>query len=106
MLLFSATYEEKVMEFAESIIPDPIIIRLRRDEETLENIRQFYVVCIGMEQKFESLINIYGVISIGQCIIFCKVSALFPFFGEQHIDSNIDHIDNLGYHICQINLVG
>jgi ATP-dependent RNA helicase DDX19/DBP5 len=80
MLLFSATYEEQVMKFARSIIPDPIVIRLRREEESLENIRQFYVVCTGMEQKFESLSNMYGVISIGQCIVFCHVSALFLFF--------------------------
>ena len=40
MMLFSATYEESVMRFAEAIIPDPIIMRLRREEETLDNIRQ------------------------------------------------------------------
>ena len=62
------------MKFAESIIPDPIVIRLRREEESLENIRQFYVLCSGMEQKFEALSNMYGVISIGQCIVFCHVS--------------------------------
>jgi ATP-dependent RNA helicase DDX19/DBP5 len=78
MLLFSATYDEAVMKFAESIIPDPIVIRLRREEESLENIRQFYVLCSGMEQKFEALSNMYGVISIGQCIVFCHVS-IFPF---------------------------
>ena len=75
MLLFSATYDNEVMKFAESIIPEPIVIRLRREEESLENIRQFYVKCSGMEQKFEALSNMYGVISIGQCIVFCHVSA-------------------------------
>ena len=79
MLLFSATYEELVMKFAESIISSPIVIRLRREEESLENIRQFYVICTGMEQKFEALSNMYGVISIGQCIVFCHVS-VFLFF--------------------------
>lgn len=74
MLLFSATYDDEVMKFAESIISDPIIIRLRREEESLENIRQFYVICGGMEEKFGALCNMYGVLSVGQCIVFCHVS--------------------------------
>ncbi len=40
MLLFSATYDENVMDFAEKLIKDPIVIRLRREEETLDNIKQ------------------------------------------------------------------
>ncbi|CAB4018824.1 ATP-dependent RNA helicase DDX19A [Paramuricea clavata] len=83
MLLFSATYEEQVMKFAESIIPEPIVIRLRREEESLENIRQFYVVCTGMEQKFESLSNMYGVISIGQCIVFCHTRKAAAWLSEK-----------------------
>ena len=74
MLLFSATYDDEVMRFAEKLITDPIIIRLRREEESLENIRQFYVTCGNMEEKFEALCNMYGVLSIGQCIVFCHVS--------------------------------
>ena len=40
MMLFSATYDETVMVFAETIIPNPVIMKLKREEETLENIRQ------------------------------------------------------------------
>ncbi len=40
MLLFSATYDKTVMAFAEVVVPDPVTIKLRREEETLENIRQ------------------------------------------------------------------
>ncbi len=99
MLLFSATYDEEVMKFAESIIPDPIIIRLRREEESLENIRQFYVICTGMEQKFEALSNMYGVISIGQCIVFCHVSISF-FTRLAFVNFRRR---NLVYGVCQKN---
>ena len=75
MLLFSATYEEEVMKFARAMIPNnPIVIKLRRDEESLDNIRQFYVQCRDQEDKFHALTNIYGAISIGQSMIFCAVS--------------------------------
>lgn len=76
MLLFSATYDEEVMKFAETVVPDPIVIRLRREEESLDNIKQYYVVCRDNEEKFQALSNMYGVVSIGQCIVFCQVSVV------------------------------
>ena len=74
MLLFSATYDDPVMKFAEAVIPNPLTIRLRREEQTLANIKQYYIVCDTPEYKFRALTNIYGAISIGQCMIFCHVS--------------------------------
>ena len=80
MLLFSATYDDDVMKFAKTVVPDPIIIRLRREEESLDNIKQYYVVCRDKEDKFQALSNMYGVVSIGQCIVFCHVSVkINPF---------------------------
>ena len=38
MLLFSATYDDEFMKLAESIIPEAIAIRLRSEEESLDNI--------------------------------------------------------------------
>lgn len=40
MVLFSATYNEEVMKFASMVIPDPVIMRLKRNEESLDNIKQ------------------------------------------------------------------
>lgn len=78
MLLFSATYEDDVMKFAEAVIPNPVVIKLRKDEESLDNIKQFYIECSDQEGKFSALSNIYGSISIGQSMIFCAVST-FPY---------------------------
>lgn len=74
MLFFSATFEDSVWKFAERIIPDPNIIRLKREEETLDNIRQFYIVCKDKEEKFSALCNLYGCLTIAQTIVFCQVS--------------------------------
>lgn len=71
MMLFSATYDEPVMEFAEQIISNPVVIKLKKEEESLDNIKQYFVVCKNVEDKLNALSNIYGVISIGQAIIFC-----------------------------------
>jgi len=74
LLLFSATYDDQVMRFAESIVHDAIIIKLRREQQSLDNIKQYYIECNSLEDKFSALSNIYGSISIGQSMIFCHVS--------------------------------
>ena len=74
LLLFSATYDDQVMRFAESIVHDSIIIKLRREQQSLDNIKQYYIECNSLEDKFSALSNIYGSISIGQSMIFCHVS--------------------------------
>lgn len=72
MMFFSATYDQEVMSFAELIVPKPTIIRLKREQESLDNIRQYYVRCANQEAKYAAITNIYGGISIGQAIIFCQ----------------------------------
>ncbi|KAK9515148.1 hypothetical protein VZT92_025817 [Zoarces viviparus] len=71
MLLFSATFEDSVWRFAEQVVPDPNIIRLKREEETLDTIKQFYVICREKEDKFTSLCNLYGCLTVAQAMIFC-----------------------------------
>ncbi|GAB0091429.1 RNA helicase [Sergentomyia squamirostris] len=71
MMFFSATYEKEVMDFAEYIVEDPTIIRLKREQESLDNITQYYVHCRNQDDKYQAIQNIYGVITVGQAIIFC-----------------------------------
>lgn len=100
MMFFSATYNSEVMEFAGHIVDNPIIIRcvflfffhfvcklnvfsilrLQREEESLDNIKQYYVRCRNENDKYQAIQNIYGVISVGQAIIFCHVrGVIFSF---------------------------
>lgn len=72
-MFFSATYDTEVMDFAEIIVPNPLTIRLRRDEESLDNIKQYYVKCSSAQEKYMAVTNIYGVLGVGQAIIFCHV---------------------------------
>ncbi|XP_074498560.1 ATP-dependent RNA helicase DDX19A isoform X1 [Sebastes fasciatus] len=71
MLFFSATFEDSVWGFAEKVVPDPNIIRLKREEETLDTIKQLYVPCREKEDKFTALCNLYGSLTIAQAMIFC-----------------------------------
>lgn len=75
MLLFSATFEDSVWNFAQKVVPDPNIIKLKREEETLDTIKQYYVLCNNRDEKFQALCNLYGAITIAQAMIFCHVSS-------------------------------
>lgn len=76
MMLFSATYSDEVMEFARTIIPEPVVIlKLRLEEQTLDNINQYYIEVNSEGEKYDALTNIFGTISIGQAFIFCETKA-------------------------------
>ena len=83
MLLFSATYDQAVMDFAENIVSNPVTIKLRREEESLKNIKQVYVDCPTEEAKYRSIANIYGVITIGQAMIFCHTRQTVTWLAEK-----------------------
>lgn len=67
-LLFSATYEEAVLNFANAIIKDANKITLRREEESLDCIQQFFVKTSSNDDKMTALKNIYWVRFFG---VFC-----------------------------------
>jgi ATP-dependent RNA helicase DDX19/DBP5 len=70
VMSFSITYDLKCMEFAEVLVPDPIIISPKKGEESLDNIQRYYVKCAGPQEKYNAVTNIYGTLD-GQAIIFC-----------------------------------
>ncbi|KAJ0064803.1 hypothetical protein NL108_015289, partial [Boleophthalmus pectinirostris] len=83
MLLFSATFEDSVWKFAERVVPEPNIIRLKREEETLDTIKQFYVVCTEKEDKFTALCNLYVCLTIAQAMIFCHTRRMAAWLTSQ-----------------------
>jgi ATP-dependent RNA helicase DDX19/DBP5 len=73
MLLFSATYSDEVMEFAHIIVNNPVVVRLKREKQTLSNIQQFYIKCPDAEHKYNAIENVYAYLDIGQTVIFCQM---------------------------------
>ncbi|CAF1421038.1 unnamed protein product [Adineta ricciae] len=72
MLLFSATYSDEVMEFAREIVQQPVVLRLKREKQTLYNIRQYYINCADAEEKYRVIERIYACLDVGQTVIFCR----------------------------------
>ncbi len=78
-------------------------MQLQRSEESLSNIKQYYVWCHGEKDKFKALSNLYGVLTIGQCIVFCHVSHWIGYTVEPLFCGHVEtgHYEYLGVLILE-----
>jgi len=70
--LFSATMPNDVLDLTQRFMRDPIRILVKRDELTLEGIRQFYIAVDREEWKLDTLCDLYETVTITQAIIYCN----------------------------------
>merc|ERR1711879_807487 len=68
--LFSATMPADVLELTSKFMRDPIRILVKRDELTLDGIKQFYVMVEREEWKLDTLCDLYETLTITQAMIF------------------------------------
>lgn len=85
IVLFSATFPDKVYTFATTFAPGSNEIRLRHEELTVEGIKQLYMDCSNEEEKYMNLVQLYGLLTVGSSIIFVRVCIDAVY---QHIDAN------------------
>ncbi len=66
MCLISATLPHEILEMTSKFMTDPIRILVKRDELTLEGIKQFFVAVEREEWKFDTLCDLYDTLTITQ----------------------------------------
>eukprot|EP00055_Hartaetosiga_balthica_P003169 m.6739 g.6739 ORF g.6739 m.6739 type:complete len:410 (+) comp2647_c0_seq1:91-1320(+) len=71
-VLLSATMPQEVLEVTKRFMRDPIRILVKKEELTLEGIRQFYVDVQKEEWKLETLADLYETLMVSQAVIFCN----------------------------------
>mmetsp|Transcript_797 Transcript_797/g.1057 ORF Transcript_797/g.1057 Transcript_797/m.1057 type:complete len:430 (-) Transcript_797:211-1500(-) len=72
VILMSATLPATVLDMTHKFMNDPVRILVRRDELTLEGIRQFFIAVEKEEWKFDTLCDLYDTLTITQAVIFCN----------------------------------
>lgn len=70
--LFSATMPPDALDITKKFMNNPIRILVKRDELTLEGIKQFYISVEREDWKFETLCDLYDTLNITQAVIFCN----------------------------------
>ncbi len=84
--LFSATLPEYINNITAKFMRDPVKVYVKVERLTLEGISQFYVAVEDDKQKYATLKDLYSIISVSQCIIYCnsvkRVSDLYEAMVE------------------------
>ena len=86
-MLFSATFPDRVRNFANKFAANANKIELKKEELSVEGIKQFYMDCKDEESKYDILVQIYNLLTVGQSIIFTKVKDIIIAFPSARVYS-------------------
>eukprot|EP00401_Gymnodinium_catenatum_P051760 CAMPEP_0117485154 /NCGR_PEP_ID=MMETSP0784-20121206/14824_1 /TAXON_ID=39447 /ORGANISM="" /LENGTH=391 /DNA_ID=CAMNT_0005279743 /DNA_START=100 /DNA_END=1275 /DNA_ORIENTATION=+ len=81
--LFSATMAPEILDMTTKFMRDAVRILVKKDELTLEGIRQFYVAIEKEEWKLDTLCDLYETLTITQAIIYCNTRRKVDFLADQ-----------------------
>lgn len=70
--LFSATMSNELYEVAEKFMRTPVNIKVKTEQLTLEGIKQYYIGLDDDNQKCDTIKDLYSMLSLSQCIIYCN----------------------------------
>ena len=68
--LFSATISPEIIKLTENIMNEPVKILVKKENLTLEGIKQYFVSCQSEDIKYETLFEIFSNIDLAQCFIY------------------------------------
>ncbi|XP_045468247.1 eukaryotic initiation factor 4A-III [Harmonia axyridis] len=88
VVLISATLPHEILEITSKFMTDPIRILVKRDELTLEGIKQFFVAVEREEWKFDTLCDLYDTLTITQAVIFCNTKRKVDWLTEKMRENN------------------
>lgn len=83
VVLLSATMPTEILDVTKRFMRDPIQILVKKEELTLEGIRQFYVNVEKEEWKLETLCDLYETVTITQCVIFLNTRKKVEYLTQQ-----------------------
>eukprot|EP00033_Pygsuia_biforma_P000054 GCRY01000070.1.p1 GENE.GCRY01000070.1~~GCRY01000070.1.p1 ORF type:complete len:409 (-),score=95.63 GCRY01000070.1:260-1486(-) len=83
VVLLSATMPDEVLDVTDKFMRDPVRILVRKEEITLDGIRQFYVNVEQEDWKLETLSDLYSTLTITQAVIFVNTRRKVDWLTEQ-----------------------
>ncbi|CAH9102708.1 unnamed protein product [Cuscuta epithymum] len=88
VVLISATLPNEILEITSKFMTDPVRILVKRDELTLEGIKQFFVAVEKEEWKFDTLCDLYDTLTITQAVIFCNTKRKVDWLTSKMRENN------------------
>jgi translation initiation factor 4A len=93
--LFSATLPDYIYNITNKFMRNPVKISVKTEQLTLEGISQYYVAIEDDRQKYATLKDLYSVISMSQCIIYCN--------SVKRVADLYDAMVEDGFPVCRIH---
>ncbi|CAI2727214.1 unnamed protein product [Schistosoma spindalis] len=88
VVLLSATMPHEILEMTSKFMTNPVRILVKRDELTLEGIKQFFVAVEREEWKFDTLCDLYDTLTVTQSVIFCNTKRKVAWLTEKMLKNN------------------
>jgi len=88
VVLLSATLPHDVLEMTSKFMTDPVRVLVKRDELTLDGIKQFFVAVDREEWKFDTLSDLYDTLTITQAVVFCNTRRKVDWLAEKMREAN------------------
>ena len=70
--IYSATMPTEIIQLTDQFMKNPIKILVKKEELTLQGIKQYYIGLQTEEDKYLTLKDLYGQINVAQSIIYCS----------------------------------
>lgn len=93
--LFSATMPNELYALTEKFMRDPVKILVKTEQLTLDGIKQYYVAIENDAQKYETLKDLFGSISMSHCIIYCN--------SVKRVEELYDAMNNDNFPVCKLH---
>ncbi|KAK2195804.1 bifunctional RNA helicase [Babesia duncani] len=88
VVLVSATLPQEVLDITTKFMNNPIKILVKRDELSLEGIKQFFVAVEKEQYKYDTLCDLYESLIITQAVVFCNTKDKVDWLAKRMQDSN------------------
>jgi translation initiation factor 4A len=93
--LFSATMPDEILTLTKKFMRNPVKIIMKKEDLNLECIEQHFIALHDDRDKYAMLKNIFSVISLNQCIIYCN--------SVKRVIDLYDAMTNEGFSVCAIH---
>lgn len=88
VILLSATMPTDVLEVSKHFMRNPVRILVKKEELTLEGIKQFFINVKTEQWKIGTLCDLYDTLSITQAVIFCNTRRKVDQLNEDMVKHN------------------
>jgi superfamily II DNA/RNA helicase len=81
--IYSATMKPAILELSNKLMTNPVKLLIKKEEITLEGIRQFYIEVESELNKFEVMSELYHTLTIAQSMIYCSTKRKVEWLTEK-----------------------